>query len=387
MTIFDRLRKFDAYPKTLEEYRDKTIGGAAVTVTSAVLMVLLLLTELNNYLQPTISEDLFVDTTRSHKLNINLDLTIPRISCNYLSLDAMDSAGDQHLHIDHNIYKRRLDLEGNQIEEAKKEEILTSSTTKENVTESTSVGVVKCGSCYGAQVNDTHCCNTCQDVIDAYREKKWNPNTDDFEQCKNERFSDKSSEKLALKEGCQIYGHLEVNRMGGSFHIAPGKSFSLNHIHIHDVHPYSSTTFNTSHTITHLSFGERIHFANTHPLDNTPVYAKEGAMMFQYYIKIVPTVYEKLNGELTYTNQFSVTRHSKSVSVISGESGMPGIFFSYELSPLMVKYTEKQNSFGHFATNVCAIVGGIFTVAGIIDSIFHHSIYLIKKKIELGKLS
>lgn len=64
--------------------------------------------------------------------------------------------------------------------------------------------------------------------------------------------------------------------MGGSFHIAPGKSFSLNHIHIHDVHPYSSTTFNTSHTITHLSFGERIHFANTHPLDNTNVYAKEG---------------------------------------------------------------------------------------------------------------
>lgn len=34
---------------------------------------------------------------------------------------------------DHNIYKRRLDLEGNPIEEAKKEEILTSSTTKENV--------------------------------------------------------------------------------------------------------------------------------------------------------------------------------------------------------------------------------------------------------------
>ncbi len=29
MTILERLRKFDAYPKTLEEYRDKTIGGAA----------------------------------------------------------------------------------------------------------------------------------------------------------------------------------------------------------------------------------------------------------------------------------------------------------------------------------------------------------------------
>lgn len=49
-----------------------------------------------------------------------------------LSLDAMDSAGDQHLHIDHNIYKRRVDLNGNPIEEAKKEEIISSTTKREN---------------------------------------------------------------------------------------------------------------------------------------------------------------------------------------------------------------------------------------------------------------
>lgn len=59
--------------------------------------------------------------------------------------------------------------------------------------------------------------NSLQDVIDAYREKKWNPNTDEFEQCKNERYSDKSAEKLALKEGCQIYGQLEVNRVSFNF--------------------------------------------------------------------------------------------------------------------------------------------------------------------------
>lgn len=50
-----------------------------------------------------------------------------------LSLDAMDSAGDQHLHIDHNIYKRRVDLNGNPIEEAKKEEIATSTKKLQNV--------------------------------------------------------------------------------------------------------------------------------------------------------------------------------------------------------------------------------------------------------------
>lgn len=43
----------------------------------------------------------------------------------------MDSAGDQHLHIEHNIFKRRVDLDGKPIEEAKKEEIVSSTTKKE----------------------------------------------------------------------------------------------------------------------------------------------------------------------------------------------------------------------------------------------------------------
>lgn len=64
--------------------------------------------------------------------------------------------------------------------------------------------------------------------------------------------------------------------------------------------------------------------------------------MFQYYLKIVPTVYVNLDKSILHTNQFSVTRHQKSISTIHAESGMPGAFFSYELSPLMVKYTEKD---------------------------------------------
>lgn len=39
----------------------------------------------------------------------------------------MDSSGEQHLQIDHNIYKRRLDLDGNPIEEPKKEDITINS--------------------------------------------------------------------------------------------------------------------------------------------------------------------------------------------------------------------------------------------------------------------
>lgn len=72
-----------------------------------------------------------------------------------------------------------------------------------------------CGDCYGAKQNETHCCNTCQDVIEAYREKRWNPDPEKFEQCRRENYVNKEGEakKLALNEGCQIYGHIEVNRV------------------------------------------------------------------------------------------------------------------------------------------------------------------------------
>lgn len=108
--------------------------------------------------------------------------------------------------------------------------------------------------------------------------------------------------------------------------------------------------------------------------------------MFQYHIKIVPTAYVKKDGSVIQSNQFSVTKHKKTISIMSGESGMPGAFFQYELSPLMVKYTERERSFGHFITNVCAIIGGVYTVAGLIDSVLYHSVRLIQRKIELGKL-
>jgi hypothetical protein len=38
----------------------------------------------------------------------------------------------------------------------------------------------------------------------------------------------------------------------------------------------------------------------------------------------------------------------------------------------MVKFTEKRPSFTYFLTSLCAIVGGVFTVAGIVDSVLYN---------------
>ena len=64
-----------------------------------------------------------------------------------------------------------------------------------------------------------------------------------------------------------------------------------------------------------------------------------------------------------------------------------GVFFNYDISPMQVTYTEYQKPFSHFLTDVCAVVGGVFTVAGIIDSIIYTAEKSFQRKVELGKAS
>lgn len=56
------------------------------------------------------------------------------------------------------------------------------------------------------------CCNTCDDVREAYRRRGWAfKNPDTIEQCKREGFSQKMQEQK--NEGCKVYGFLEVNKV------------------------------------------------------------------------------------------------------------------------------------------------------------------------------
>jgi endoplasmic reticulum-Golgi intermediate compartment protein 3 len=62
-----------------------------------------------------------------------------------------------------------------------------------------------------------------------------------------------------------------------------------------------------------------------------------------------------------------------------------GVFFQYEISPMLVHYEQFRKPFTHFLTDVCSIVGGVFTVAGLVDSFVYSAERAIKEKSGLGK--
>ncbi|MBA0596048.1 hypothetical protein Gorai_012891, partial [Gossypium raimondii] len=186
-------------------------------------------------------------------------------------------------------------------------------------------------------------------------------------------------------EGCNIYGFLEVNKVAGNFHFAPGKSFQQSNVHVHDLLAFQKESFNLSHKINRLAFGD--YFPGVvNPLDSVHWTQEQPSGMYQYFLKVVPTVYTDVSGHTIQSNQFSVTEHFKGAEVGRLQS-LPGVFFFYDLSPIKVTFTEQHVSFLHFLTNVCAIVGGVFTVSGILDSFIYHGQKAIKKKMEIGKFS
>jgi len=293
----------------------------------------------------------------------------------------MDVSGEHQLDIDHIIFKKRMDSMGRPLG-VEKSELEPAATQPTVAVDKATVPPDYCGSCYGSETEPGQCCNTCNDVREAYRKKGWAfGHPDSIEQCTREGFSKQLEDQK--NEGCQIYGHLLVNKVAGNFHFAPGKSFQSHSMHVHDLQPFPLTTFNISHNIHRISFGKEFP-GIINPLDGITNVIREGSGMYQYFVKIVPTIYESLGGEIINTNQFSVTEHFRKIDDPS-KGGLPGVFFMYDLSPIMVKFSERTKSFAHFLTSLCAIIGGVFTVAGIIDSLIYNSMRSLGKKIELGK--
>jgi hypothetical protein len=84
-----------------------------------------------------------------------------------------------------------------------------------------------------------------------------------------------------------------------------------------------------------------------------------------------------------------VTEHAReTVGTTGAGRSLPGVFFFYDLSPIKVAIAEQRASALHYLTNLCAVIGGVFAVTGLVDSAAYNApAALARAKRALGKLS
>lgn len=181
-------------------------------------------------------------------------------------------------------------------------------------------------------------------------------------------------------EGCMLTGFVMVNRAPGNFHIrarAVGQSFDPD-------------ALNTTHLITSLTFGSPLSvreirslnqdispFINT--LEDEYFPSTHYGVTREHYVKVVHTAYQKLGSSMPVSTYQYTNTDTEYVE------HPPSAKFSFDLSPLMVVVKQHRQPLSTFITSVCAIIGGVFTVIGLVDSVLYHSLNVLKKK-NMGKL-
>jgi len=387
------LESLDLYAKVEEEDKERTSTGAGMSLLSLAVIALLIFSELRSWLTVKRAEHMKVDAVVEGRVKINFDLTLHALPCDQVNLDAMDVAGEQQNGVDHDFLKVRLALDGTPLDSSP----LVGSLPERRALSLPSLSPSPlppdyCGPCYGSKDG---CCNSCDEVRNAYVAKGWDAGEigRSSEQCVREgRAHEGGAHRLALgpsagsSEGCRLSGHLQVNKVAGNFHIAMGETHQRGSGHIHQFNPSAIGFYNVTHTIHTLSFGEAFP-GQSNPLDGVRKSPEEGSAVYMYYVKVIPTEYSGMGGASPLsTFQYSVSSQFRP-AVLNGvrQNILPGLFFVYEMSPFMVTVTESRvGTFLHFLTGLCAILGGVITLARLTDSIIHASTQALGGKVAVS---
>mmetsp|Transcript_22848 Transcript_22848/g.30368 ORF Transcript_22848/g.30368 Transcript_22848/m.30368 type:complete len:404 (+) Transcript_22848:2-1213(+) len=374
------------------------------------------------------------------QLHTSLNITFPAVACDDLVIESIDIGGDSN--IIKSLAKIRLNADGERMGvREKKVADLTYEEEKRKYEQGAVMKSVRvevagyCGSCYGAHSVEGQCCNTCDELIKAYSKKRWSKKelTQTAEQCKEEFEAEKAAAettgekkeekpkpkpKLLRKgEGCNVYGDLDVNRVGGIFHFHVDTGSEINWMEHKSQIELSedATKFNPSHIVHELSFGptyQGMEFRGMDNLNRTVENAGENTGLFMYYCQLVPTTYKgadmvqdlgrptgrrrakKWTTEIPtvdtvqyfYTEKFepfsiegisqdgdedkdAKTKTQGSFDFIQ-QIMLPGVFFQYELYPFSVEITKNSAPLRHLLIKLMATAGGVITIVGWVQALF-----------------
>ncbi|KAI0144044.1 DUF1692-domain-containing protein [Hypoxylon sp. NC0597] len=319
------VRAFDAFPKSKPQYVTRTSGGGKWTVVMTVVSCILLWSELARWWRGEETHTFAVEKGVSHSMQINLDIVV-KMKCKDLHVNVQDAAGDRilaasRLQEDPTNWGQWVDAKGvHRLGRDSQGRVVTGSGWHDE----------------GFGEEHVH------DIVAMGRKKaRW---------AKTPRLWG------AEADSCRIYGSLDLNKVQGDFHItARGHGYAEAGQHL------DHSAFNFSHVISELSFGP-YYPSLVNPLDRTINIADAHFYKFQYFMSVVPTIYSVHRGSgsapaerTIFTNQYAVTEQSKEIS----ERFVPGLFFKYDIEPIMLHIEERRDGFLTFAVKVINILSGV----------------------------
>ena len=206
--------------------------------------------------------------------------------------------------------------------------------------------------------------------------------------------------------GCQLTGHVMVDK-------APGELYLYADSYGHDIAAHMT---NLSHIVHHFSFGEldTIQYVDEqqspgvpsgfrkslHPMDGNVYVTEQLHQAYHHYLRVIAMEFS--NGHLfqlvrqkaqrvyriLQNSQLSMYRqnivpgkaifgiimqakhffHFRGLSHLLCHLHLIEVKFSYDLSPITVSYLQVSQSWYDYLTGVLAIVGGVFTILGMMDT-------------------
>jgi len=331
------LKQYDIFIKRDKSILVKSEYGGLVTLLGIFIMVLVAGYEIAVFRSVNIIESIGVDTAREDELNIIFDISFHQMPCSDVDIHLLD----QNNHV----------IELTDIRELP-------------------IDTSNCLACFQ---NSQELCCSCDDVKEYYKTRGYirdNPLTHPL--CNDRLYVESKMNNNTLpRDGCRVSGTMKTTKGTGNFHFAPGTPTMGFSGHTHVMNPFSLMAdlekVKLSHTINLLSFGT-IFPDMINPLDGIS-FKTEKIVRHIYYIRLVPTVYT--DGPVSVrTYQYSVTNHTDTLDLTDPFSmQLPGIWWKFDFSPMLVKLEKREKYFTHLLTKLCAIIGGIWVVFGLVFSI------------------
>ncbi|KAJ5584581.1 uncharacterized protein N7459_004381 [Penicillium hispanicum] len=342
------LKTFDAFPKTKSSYTTPTHRGGQWTVLILIVCTVFGLHELKTWYKGTEQHHFTVEKGVSHVLQLNLDIVV-NMPCDTLHVNIQDAAGDRILAS--NLLQRE-DTSWNLWMEKRNHETYNGNHEYQTLSHEGEDRL-------SAQEEDAH-------VHHVLGEVRRNPRRK-FAKGPRMRWGETA-------DSCRIYGSLEGNKVQGDFHItARGHGYRAAGEHL------DHSVFNFTHMITELSFGP--HYPTLlNPLDKTIAECDSHYHKFQYFLSVVPTLYTKGRSALDaytrapagvaarssrntiVTNQYAAT--SQSGPLVETPYLIPGIFFKYNLEPIMLLVSEERTGFLRLVIRLINTVSGVLVTGG-----------------------